>query len=220
MTIANSLPANWSQFNPADKIAFFNQNQITPTQLMSEGVPVSDIQWMQQNGYTVGNTSINDVINAIQGASTGTMAQKAQTYNALQNQGFSDASINDLITQAVGQQSKTDMDYLKTLANIQDISTGTMQDKQAYANQLLSKGMTQSDVVNAISNAVGQQSTQDTNALFSQPALRSLFPSFAMSKQLAAQQIANQPTTQQIVNLIQSSMPKNTITAESFTPAK
>lgn len=47
-------------------------------------------------------------------------------------------------------------------------------------------------------------------------AFRDLFPSFAKSQQLAAQRIANQPTTQQIVDMIQGSMPTNTISAASF----
>jgi len=170
-------------------------------------------------------------------------------YNQLQSRGYTPDQINNLITNAVGPQTQADMSYLDTLQRIQDVSTGTMQDKQALANSLLSGGMTKDQVINAITNAVGQQTPEALNALFATPqktttgtttvtpafgtgaipssyqsytgkTMQELFPSFAMSKQLAAQTIANRPTTQQIVDMIQGSLPVNNISAATFTTTK
>jgi hypothetical protein len=56
------LPTDWGvqggkYDDPAEKIKYFNQNNITPDQLLAanQGVTQNDINWMLQNGYT-GNT--------------------------------------------------------------------------------------------------------------------------------------------------------------------
>lgn len=56
MALQDTLPAGWSGFNPQQKIAYFNTQAITPTQLRAAGVPQSDIDWMQGQGYTGGAT--------------------------------------------------------------------------------------------------------------------------------------------------------------------
>jgi hypothetical protein len=52
--MAIALPDNWTTFSPAEKIGYFNQTGVTPAQLLGEGVPASDIDWMLQNGYNAG----------------------------------------------------------------------------------------------------------------------------------------------------------------------
>jgi hypothetical protein len=52
--MAIALPDNWTTFSPAEKIGYFNQTGVTPAQLLGEGVPSSDIDWMLQNGYNAG----------------------------------------------------------------------------------------------------------------------------------------------------------------------
>lgn len=57
------LPEGWGEIgglfdSPEEKIGYFNQNAITPEQLLGAGqnVTQSDIDWMKQNGYIVGST--------------------------------------------------------------------------------------------------------------------------------------------------------------------
>ena len=52
-SLKSDLPTNWSSYSPAQKIAYFNENLITPDELLSSGVSQSDIDWMQSNGYDV-----------------------------------------------------------------------------------------------------------------------------------------------------------------------
>lgn len=47
----SDLPANWTSYTAAQKIAYFNENLITPNELLTTGVSQSDIDWMIQNGY-------------------------------------------------------------------------------------------------------------------------------------------------------------------------
>lgn len=48
-----TLPQGWYQFTPAQKAAWFNQNNVTPTQLRAAGVPDEDMAYLRQAGYTV-----------------------------------------------------------------------------------------------------------------------------------------------------------------------
>ena len=52
--MAIALPTGWTGFSPAEKINYFNEANVTPSQLMNEGVSSEDISWMVQNGYTAG----------------------------------------------------------------------------------------------------------------------------------------------------------------------
>jgi len=47
------LPTGFSNYSAAQKIKFFNDNLITPEQLLQAGVTQSDIDWMTNNGYVV-----------------------------------------------------------------------------------------------------------------------------------------------------------------------
>ena len=57
--MAISLPSNWADFTPQQKIDFFNQNNVTENLLKSTGVPTNDIEWMKSNGYTPPKTAAN-----------------------------------------------------------------------------------------------------------------------------------------------------------------
>jgi hypothetical protein len=57
-----TLPAGWSGFDPKQKIDWFNANNITPSMLIAEGVPQSDIDFMKKNGYN--DATINQGIAA------------------------------------------------------------------------------------------------------------------------------------------------------------
>ena len=57
--MAISLPSNWADFTPQQKIDFFNQNNVTENLLKSTGVPTNDIEWLKSNGYTPPKTAAN-----------------------------------------------------------------------------------------------------------------------------------------------------------------
>lgn len=49
--IGYTLPMGWGSFSPQEKIAWFNQNNVSVDQLRAAGVPQSDIDYMLANGY-------------------------------------------------------------------------------------------------------------------------------------------------------------------------
>jgi hypothetical protein len=69
-----TLPAGWTGFTPAEKISWFNANNVRPSQLTAAGVPASDINYMVNNGYTAGRPFAN----ATQG-----FAQNFQNYTSI-----------------------------------------------------------------------------------------------------------------------------------------
>jgi len=60
----SDLPANWSSYSPAQKIAYFNENLIVPNELLTAGVSQSDIDWMMDNGYDVQKIELELASNA------------------------------------------------------------------------------------------------------------------------------------------------------------
>lgn len=52
-SLLDTLPANWSTYGAADKISYFNANNVTPVELAAVGVSGADLAWMQNNGYSV-----------------------------------------------------------------------------------------------------------------------------------------------------------------------
>ena len=69
-----TLPAGWTGFTPAQKISWFNANNVRPSQLTAAGVPAEDVNWMINNGYTAGRPFAN----ATQG-----FAQNFQNYTSI-----------------------------------------------------------------------------------------------------------------------------------------
>jgi hypothetical protein len=69
-----TLPAGWTGFTPAEKISWFNANNVRPSQLTAAGVPAEDVNWMMNNGYTAGRPFAN----ATQG-----FAQNFQNYTSI-----------------------------------------------------------------------------------------------------------------------------------------
>lgn len=47
------LPQNWESFTPAQKISWFNENQVDPGTLSRFGVTSEDVSWMREHGYSV-----------------------------------------------------------------------------------------------------------------------------------------------------------------------
>lgn len=48
-----TLPSDWYDYTPAQKAAWFNQSNVTPTQLRAAGVPDEDMAYLRQVGYTI-----------------------------------------------------------------------------------------------------------------------------------------------------------------------
>jgi hypothetical protein len=65
-SIGYTLPQGWKSFSPQEKIAWFNQNNVSVDQLRAAGVPQSDIDYMLANGYGSAGTNAG-----IAGATTG-----------------------------------------------------------------------------------------------------------------------------------------------------
>ena len=93
--IGYNLPGGWDSFTPQQKIAWFNQNNVSVEQLRAAGVPQSDIDWMLQNGYgsagaNAGGAGINALANAQQSAQSKAdkigvqLPSDWSTYNAAQ----------------------------------------------------------------------------------------------------------------------------------------
>lgn len=59
-----SIPENWAEFSAADKIDWYNQNDVGVDELKAAGVTDFEIQWMQQNGYEGVATPTNSLSNA------------------------------------------------------------------------------------------------------------------------------------------------------------
>lgn len=51
MALQDNLPQDWASYTAAQKIEHFNDAGVTPAQLAAAGVPASDIDYMQRNGY-------------------------------------------------------------------------------------------------------------------------------------------------------------------------
>lgn len=57
-----NLPAGWGSMGAAEKVNWFNQNNTSINALKQSGVTDAEIAWMKQNGYTGGNaTTVNTV---------------------------------------------------------------------------------------------------------------------------------------------------------------
>jgi hypothetical protein len=51
MALVNELPAGWDGYDAAQKIAWFNANNVSTTDLLNAGVDTDSINWMLNNGY-------------------------------------------------------------------------------------------------------------------------------------------------------------------------
>jgi hypothetical protein len=52
--LAGSLPSGWSGYGAEQKIDWYNQNQVTPDQLLGAGVQQDELDWMGKQGYLGG----------------------------------------------------------------------------------------------------------------------------------------------------------------------
>jgi hypothetical protein len=59
-SIGVTLPSDFSNYEAADKINYFNEKGIGADKLLQSGTPQADIDWMNQHGYTGGANSVSN----------------------------------------------------------------------------------------------------------------------------------------------------------------
>lgn len=123
---------------------------------------VQDVNGPQTNEDWSWLTSADKVLDA----STGTVADKASTYNnLLKDSGLSKDQINSVISDVSGPQSTSDMSWLQDAAAIQDVAGGTQQQKTDLYNGLLQAGRNPLEIRQLATDAVGPQTDTDWAAL-------------------------------------------------------
>ena len=119
---AVKTPVGWNSFTPADKIKWYNDNNITVDNLLKGGAKQSDIDYMKTNGYNVGanNNTSRGLLSLPSNLSSMTAADKAKFYKESINKGYSDADIR----QAAGTQTDADWKGLQDLASKLNFAQG------------------------------------------------------------------------------------------------
>jgi hypothetical protein len=143
-----------------DKATVYNQlndnysdNQIKSAIATVTGKPVTDTDW----NYLTGAAKVQEVA---QNPKT-TLQQKAELYNDLQElfPTQSNQFINDLINTVAPGQKAEDLKYLAAASDVQDVASGTVQDKAKVYNNLISQGYDAATATNIIKDATGQAPT-------------------------------------------------------------
>lgn len=174
-TIGLKLPSDWSTYDAAKKIAWFNSNKITPEQLASAGIDQATIDYMKQNGYgstpaTVTPTQSQGLMSALsQGLTEDKYISNIKDY-LTSNSGASDAAVRAQMD-AYGISSA---DVAKALgqdvSKIQDkynnaFTQGTAQQKADAYNDLLKQGLTNDQIRASIEKTAGKQTDEDWSYL-------------------------------------------------------
>ena len=158
-------PKGWNSFSAADKIKWYNDNGVTPAELLAAGVPQSAIDYMYANGYTVGKTTSNNSV------SSGSSSDSITGGSGIDS--LTSGSGNDSITSGSGNDSITsgsDSTVSNNSANNtsaglpslpSNLSSMTARQKADLYNQLLGENYTDAQ----IRQAAGTQSDADWKAL-------------------------------------------------------
>ena len=181
--IGYTLPMGWGSFSPQEKIAWFNSNNVSVDQLRAAGVPQSDIDYMLANGYGSAANKPATTPTATTGLptlpadlSSYTAQQKADLYNSLLGQKFTDAQIR----RAAGPQSDEDWSYLQNLAKKPAAQTTvqgqtppppappTIPDQSAGLMSALSQGMTEDQYIGNIKSFLQNNATASDADIYDQ----------------------------------------------------
>lgn len=145
-----------------DKATLYNDLQASGYNDANIRNIVQDVNGPQTNEDWSWLTSADKVLDA----STGTVADKASTYNnLLKNSGLSKDQVNSVIRDVAGPQSTSDMNWLQDAAAIQDVAGGTQQQKTDLYNGLLQAGRNPLEIRQLATDAVGPQTDTDWAAL-------------------------------------------------------
>jgi len=123
------LPSDWSTYDAAQKIAWYNSNRVTPQQLLEAGVDQATIDFMKQNGYGSSQQTLPAQSAGLKSALSQGMTEEKYINNIKDfltaNADASDAEIYDQMKQygigasdvarALGVDNKVITDKLKAL---------------------------------------------------------------------------------------------------------
>jgi len=144
----------------ADKATLYNQlnDNYSDTQIKNAiaevtGKPVTDTDW----NYLTGAAKVQELTKDPKA----TVQQKAELYNDLQElfPTQSNQFLNDLINTVAPGQKAEDLKYLAAASDVQDVASGTVQDKAKVYNNLISQGYDAATAANIIKDATGQTQT-------------------------------------------------------------
>ena len=144
----------------ADKATLYNQlnDNYSDTQIKDAiaevtGKPVTDTDW----NYLTGAAKVQEIVKDPKA----TVQQKAELYNDLQElfPTQSNQFLNDLINTVAPEQKAEDLKYLAAASDVQDVVSGTVQDKAKVYNNLLDQGFDAATAANIIKDATGQAPT-------------------------------------------------------------
>ena len=144
----------------ADKATLYNQlnDNYSDTQIKDAiaevtGKPVTDTDW----NYLTGAAKVQEIAKDPKA----TVQQKAELYNDLQElfPTQSNQFLNDLINTVAPGQKAEDLKYLAAASDVQDVTSGTVQDKAKVYNNLISQGYDAATAANIIKDATGQAPT-------------------------------------------------------------
>jgi len=144
----------------ADKATLYNQlnDNYSDTQIKDAiaevtGKPVTDTDW----NYLTGAAKVQEIAKDPKA----TVQQKAELYNDLQElfPTQSNQFLNDLINTVAPEQKAEDLKYLAAASDVQDVVSGTVQDKAKVYNNLLDQGFDAATAANIIKDATGQAPT-------------------------------------------------------------
>ena len=144
----------------ADKATLYNQlnDNYSDTQIKDAiaevtGKPVTDTDW----NYLTGAAKVQELTKDPKA----TIQQKAELYNDLQElfPTQSNQFLNDLINTVAPGQKAEDLKYLAAASDVQDVASGTVQDKATVYNNLISQGYDAATAANIIKDATGQAQT-------------------------------------------------------------
>jgi len=144
----------------ADKATLYNQlnDNYNDTQIKDAiaevtGKPVTDTDW----NYLTGAAKVQELTKDPKA----TIQQKAELYNDLQElfPTQSNQFLNDLINTVAPGQKAEDLKYLAAASDVQDVASGTVQDKATVYNNLISQGYDAATAANIIKDATGQAPT-------------------------------------------------------------
>jgi hypothetical protein len=143
-----------------DKATLYNQlnDNYSDTQIKNAiadvtGKPVTDTDW----NYLTGAAKVQELTKDPKA----TIQQKAELYNDLQElfPTQSNQFLNDLINTVAPGQKAEDLKYLAAASDVQDVASGTVQDKATVYNNLINQGYDATTAANIIKDATGQAQT-------------------------------------------------------------
>lgn len=172
-TIGLKLPSDWSTYDAAQKIAWYNSNNITPAQLLAAGVDQGTIDWMKSNGY---GPQVSTPIQSegLKSALTQGMTEEKYIDNIkdwlTQNADASDTAVRaqmDSFGISPADVAKAlDQDVNKIQDKYNNAFTqGTAQQKADAYNMLLDEGLTDAQIRASIEKSAGKQADEDWSYL-------------------------------------------------------